>query len=80
MSKVSRGFKDFRPMKDGLMGILDLINGDESLGHWVTINGVHVLIHEGESVEEAFKRQTGKTVEGKPEVKNIEQKIELKAA
>jgi hypothetical protein len=40
-------------------------------GRWVTINGVHILIKEGESVSEAFKRTTGK------DIKSTDKKVKV---
>jgi hypothetical protein len=36
----------------------------EAEGSWVTINGVHILIKEGETAASAFERATGKKLEG----------------
>jgi hypothetical protein len=36
----------------------------EAEGSWVTINGVHILIKEGETAASAFERTTGKKLEG----------------
>lgn len=35
--------------------------GDDGEGHWVTIRGTHVLIRDGETPEQAFKRTIGKS-------------------
>lgn len=49
---------------------------------WITINGTHVFVKEGESVEEAFARTTGATLSTKnnPEQSNTAKKFSLKEA
>lgn len=37
-----------------------VVEEDDAEGRWVTINGVHILIKDGESVHDAFQRATGK--------------------
>lgn len=37
---------------------------DDPDGRWITIDGTHVLVKDGESVDKAFERTTGKPLEG----------------
>lgn len=40
------------------------INSESSEGTWITIRGTHILIKEGETIGQAFKRTTGKNLTG----------------
>lgn len=39
-------------------------NAEDPGGQWITIEGTHVLVKNGESVDKAFERTTGKPLEG----------------
>ncbi len=55
-------------IKDVQNAARKLQEADDPEGQWVTINGVHILIKDGESTADAFKRTTGKDLDqgGKP--------------
>lgn len=55
-------------IKDVQNAARKLQEADDEEGQWVTINGTHVLIKDGETTEQAFKRTTGKDLDqgGKP--------------
>ncbi len=55
-------------IKDIQRAARKLQEAEDPDGEWVTINGVHILIKDGESTADAFKRTTGKDLDqgGKP--------------
>ena len=42
---------------------IPLTNADDSEGEWITINGTHILLKDGESTSDAFNRTTGKDLD-----------------
>src|SRR5574343_1228723 len=50
-------------IKDVQNAARKLQEADDEEGQWVTINGTHVLIKDGETTEQAFKRTTGKDLD-----------------
>jgi hypothetical protein len=71
--------KAFVPM--GSRIVEPVVNAEE--GNWITIEGTHVLVKGGESVDKAFKRTTGKSLKGgssdKGSVKGSDKKSEVKS-
>lgn len=58
--------------KPKVLKIAGLSEADEE-GRWVTINGTHVLIKDGESVGDAFKHTTGKDLDSSAKVSDSKQ-------
>ena len=46
----------------GSIGNLMPVNNADEEGTWVTINGAHILIKDGETIGDAFERTTGKSL------------------
>ena len=53
----------FEKASVGNISYVDNASDDEE-GTWITVNGAHILIKDGENVRDAFKRTTGRELKG----------------